>query len=95
MSPANLSGKTGLTFWAKGDGKPAYVMVFSQAPRTCPPPGRRSSRPRDWKQFHYDWKEFDGLDGAGTLGIFLGAGVEAGAFELQIDELRLEPVKVK
>ncbi len=30
MGPANLSGKSGISFFAKGDGHPAYVMVFGQ-----------------------------------------------------------------
>ena len=94
MSPANLSAKSGLTFWAKGDGKPAYVMVFSQA-RGFVPVLKTFVTPRDWKKFHYDWNEFDGLDGAGTLGIFFGGGVETGAFEFQLDDVRLEPAKVK
>ena len=94
MSPANLSGKSGSTFWAKGDGKPAYVMVFSQA-RGFIPAMKTFVTPRDWKRFHFDWKEFDGLDGAGTLGIFFGGGVETGPFELQLDEVRLEPATPK
>jgi imidazolonepropionase-like amidohydrolase len=94
MTPTNLSGKSGLSFWAKGDGKPAYVMVFSQA-RGFVPAMKTFITPRDWKQFHYDWNEFDGLDGAGTLGIFLGGGVETGPFELLLDDVRLEAAKVK
>jgi len=88
MSPANLSGKSGLSFWAKGDGKPAYVMVFSQA-RGFAPAIKTFVTPRDWNRFQFDWQEFDGLDGSGTLGIFLGGGVESGPFELQIDDVRL------
>jgi hypothetical protein len=94
MSPANLSGKSGLTFWAKGDGKPAYVMVFSQA-RGYVPATKTFVTPPDWKQFHYNWSEFDGLDGSGTMGIFLGGGVETGPFEFQLDDVRLETAKVK
>jgi hypothetical protein len=88
MSPANLSGKSGVSFWAKGDGKSAYDMVFSQS-RGFAPAIKTFVTPREWKQFQFDWQEFDGLDGVGVLGIFLGGGIESGPFELQIDEVRL------
>jgi Ca2+-binding RTX toxin-like protein len=94
MSPANLSAKSGLSFWAKGDGKPAYVMVFSQS-RGFVPSMKTFIAPRDWKAFRYDWKDFDGLDGTGTLGIFLGGGAESGPFELQLDDVRLQPARAK
>ena len=94
MSPANLSAKSGLSFWAKGDGKPAYVMVFSQS-RGFIPALKTFIAPRDWKEFRYDWKDFDGLDGTGTLGIFLGGGAESGPFELQLDDVRLELARAK
>lgn len=92
MSPANLSGKSGVSFWARGDGKPAYVMVFSQS-RGFVPAIKMFVASREWKQFQFDWQEFDGLDGADVQGIFLGGGVESGSFELQFDEVRLGPGK--
>jgi imidazolonepropionase-like amidohydrolase len=94
MGPANLSGKAGISFWARGAGKPASVMVFSQS-RGFVPAINEFVAPREWKQFQFDWKEFDGVDGTATLGIFWGAGAEAGAFELEIDEVRLIPAKAK
>jgi len=93
-APANLSAKSGISFWTKGDGKPAYVMVFSQA-RGFVPVIKTFVAPREWKLLRFDWKEFDGLDGAATLGIFWGGGVDPGPFELQIDDVRLEPAKAK
>ena len=92
MSPANLSAKSGVSFWARGDGKPANIMVFSQS-RGFVPAIKMFVAPREWTQFQFDWQEFDGLDGAGVQGIFLGGGVESGPFELQIDEVRLGPGK--
>ncbi|MFI5455533.1 MAG: amidohydrolase family protein [Isosphaerales bacterium] len=94
MSAANLSGKAGISFWARGDGKPAYVMVFSQT-RGYIPAIKTFVAGRDWKQFQFDWKDFDGLDGAASLGIFWGGGVDPGPFELQIDDVRLRPAKAK
>jgi hypothetical protein len=94
FSAANLSGKAGISFWARGDGKPAYLMVFSQA-RGYIPTSKTFVAGREWKRFQYDWKDFDGLDGAATLGIFLGGGVNPGPFELQIDDVQLERAKSK
>jgi hypothetical protein len=94
MTPANLSGKSGLSFLARGDGKTASVMVFSQA-RGFAPVIKTFNAGREWKPFHFDWKDFDGLDGTQTLGIFWGGGNEPGPFELLIDDVRLEPSKTK
>jgi imidazolonepropionase-like amidohydrolase len=94
MSPANLSGKAGISFWAKGDGKPAYVMAFNQS-RGYVPATKTFVTTAEWKQFQFAWKEFDGLDGSGTLGIFWGGGTRPGPFELQLDEVRLMPANKK
>jgi hypothetical protein len=94
MGPANLSAKSGLSFWAKGDGKPAYVMVFSQA-RGYIPSMKTFVTPREWTHFQYNWKDFDGLDGTGILGIFFGGGVEPGPFGLQLDDVRLKSAQAK
>jgi hypothetical protein len=94
MTPANLSGKSGLSFWARGDGKTATVMVFSQARGFIPATQTFVAGP-EWKPFHFAWKDFDGLDGSGTMGIFWGRSADPGPFELLIDEVRLEPAKAK
>jgi imidazolonepropionase-like amidohydrolase len=94
FSPANLSGKSGISFWAKGDGKTASVMVFSQA-RGFIPATKTFVASAEWKQHRFDWTDFDHGDGSGTLGIFFGAGEGEGVFELLIDEVRLEPSPAK
>jgi imidazolonepropionase-like amidohydrolase len=94
MTPANLSAKSGLAFWARGDGKTASVMVFSQI-RGFVPAIKTFVPGKEWKHFRFAWKDFDGLDGTQTLGIFFGGGTEPGAFELLIDDVRLDPAAVK
>jgi imidazolonepropionase-like amidohydrolase len=94
MSPANLSGKSGISFWARGQGNTATVMVFSQA-RGFIPVIKTFVAGREWKRFQFTWNEFDGLDGTRTLGIFLGGGRQPGPFELMIDDVRLETVQAK
>jgi imidazolonepropionase-like amidohydrolase len=90
MSPANLSGRAGISFWVKGDGKPAHVMAFNER-RGYIPVTKTFVTSRDWKEFRFTWQELDGLDGSGTLGIFWGGGTRPGPFELQLDEIRLLP----
>jgi imidazolonepropionase-like amidohydrolase len=92
MSPANLSAKRGVSFWARGGGRPMYVMVFSQG-RGFVPAMKTFNARGEWTSFHFDWKDFDGLDGSGILGIFIGGGAQAGPFKLQLDDVSLEPVK--
>jgi Amidohydrolase family len=92
MSPANLSAKRGISFLARSNGKPMYVMVFSQA-RGYVPAMMTFHAGREWSPIRFDWKEFDKLDGSGTLGIFIGGGAEAGPFELELDDVALEPFK--
>jgi hypothetical protein len=92
FAPANLSARRGISFRARGDGKPAYVMVFSQV-RGFIPATKTFSAGREWTPVRFDWKDFDGVDGSGTLGVFIGGGARPGPFELQIDDVTLEPVK--
>jgi hypothetical protein len=80
MSAANLSGKSGISFWARGDGKPAYLMAFSQT-RGFMPASQVFVTTREWKRLQFDWKQLDGLDGSGIMGIFFGGGAKAGPFE--------------
>jgi imidazolonepropionase-like amidohydrolase len=94
MTPANLSAKAGLSFWARGEGKTASVMVFSQSRGFIPATKTFVAGP-EWKQFRFAWNDFDGLDGSATMGIFWGHSGDPGPFELQIDEVRLEPVKAQ
>jgi imidazolonepropionase-like amidohydrolase len=94
FSPANLSAKRGIAFWARGDGKPAYVMVFSQTRGFSPSTKTFTAGPK-WAPVRFNWKEFDGIDGSGTLGIFIGGGAQAGPFELELDDVALEPFTAK
>jgi imidazolonepropionase-like amidohydrolase len=89
MAPANLSAKKAISFWAKGDGKPASVMLFFQANGFIP-----AQKPfqtgKDWKQFRFPLADFNGCDGSGLLGVFFGGSIEPGPFSFQIDEVRFE-----
>jgi hypothetical protein len=89
MAPSNLSSRKSISFWAKGDGKPASVMLFFQANGYMP--ARQSFTPGpEWKNFKFDLAAFDGCDGSGLMGLFFGASAELGPFAFQLDDVRLE-----
>jgi hypothetical protein len=89
MAPANLFGRKTVSFWARGDGKPASVMLFFQANGYVP--ARQSFTPGlEWKQFRFDLAAFDGCDGSGLMGLFFGASAELGQFCFLLDDVRVE-----
>jgi hypothetical protein len=87
-APANLSSRTRVSFWAKGDGTGARIMLFSKSDGSSP--GIRTFVPGpEWKQFTFPLAAFNGMDGSDLTGIFFGGGPDPGRFEFQIDDVRL------
>ncbi len=89
MSPADLSSKKQVSFWAKADGRTYSVMLFAPSKFFAPiiqtfVPGA------EWKQFTFKLSQFDGYDCHDLAGLFIGAGLPAGKFALQIDDVRFE-----
>jgi hypothetical protein len=89
MSPANLSAKKAVSFWAKGEGKPANVMLFFQA-NGYTPAVKRFEAGKEWKRHRFELSEFSGCDGSGLMGVFFGGTPVPGPFSFQIDEVRFE-----
>jgi imidazolonepropionase-like amidohydrolase len=87
MSPADLSAKKEISFWAKGDGRTYNVMLFAPS-RNFMPVARSFVAGQVWKQFTFPLAQFDGMDGRDLAGLFIGARLPAGKFALQIDEVR-------
>jgi hypothetical protein len=88
MSPADLSAAKTIEFWAKGDGKPYRIMVFSQG-RGMTPIMKDFVAGSDWKKFEFPFASFDGIDGSDILGIAFTGGPTPGPFSIQIDEVVL------
>ena len=89
MSPADLSSKKQISFWAKADGRTYSVMLFAPSKFFAPiiqtfVPGA------EWKQFTFKLAQFDGYDGHDLAGLFIGAGLPAGKFALQIDDVSFQ-----
>jgi imidazolonepropionase-like amidohydrolase len=88
MSPANLSHKTSLSLWAKGDGKTYTVMIFAQSLGFIPGMVSFTAGP-EWKEYIFPYEKF-GVEGYDIMGIFVGSSAETGAFSLKIDDVRLK-----
>jgi hypothetical protein len=89
MSPVNLSAKNEISFWAKADGRTYSVMLFGQS-KGFMPMIQTFLPEKEWKQYRFKLKDFDGYDGHDLMGLFIGAGLPAGKFALEIDEVRFE-----
>jgi hypothetical protein len=89
MSPVDLSSKKEVRFWAKADGRTYSIMFFAQSKGFMP--SVKTFVPKgDWAEFTFKLAEFDGYDGHDVTGLFFGAGMPAGKFALQIDDVRFQ-----
>lgn len=88
MSPANLSHKNSVSFWARGDGKSYSVMIFTQSGGFMPSIQHFQSKIH-WEEYTFPFQKF-GTDGSDIIGIFIGGSQEKGKFSLHIDDVRLK-----
>jgi len=88
MSPANLSFKKSISFWAKGDGKTYAVMIFAQSLGFIPSV-QTFATGTEWKEYVLPFEKFN-TDGSDIMGIFIGASQEYGEFTLYIDNVHLK-----
>ncbi|MEA2710325.1 MAG: hypothetical protein QOF78_2926 [Phycisphaerales bacterium] len=89
MAPADLSGKKSISFWAKGDGKPARIMLFSRSTGFTPAfetftPGEK------WERHTFALEQFRGNTGKDITMLIFAGGVEHGPFEYRIDQVMFE-----
>jgi hypothetical protein len=89
MSPVDLSAKKEISFWAKADGRTYTVMLFGQS-KGFMPMIQTFLPEKEWKQFRFKLKDFEGYDGHDLMGLFIGAGLPAGKFAIEVDEVRFE-----
>ncbi len=89
MQPANLSHFTKITFWAKGDGKAARLMVMAKSLGMMP--AQRDFTPTaEWKQFTFPFSAFNGINGSDVIAFIFSAGLEPGHFSFDVDDIRLQ-----
>lgn len=89
FAPADLSAKKKICFWAKGDGKPASVMLFAKS-RGFFPAGQQFIPGSQWKRHSFDISSFRNLKGHDLTGVLFAGSPRQGAFSFQIDQVEFE-----
>jgi imidazolonepropionase-like amidohydrolase len=87
MSPANLSSKKEISFWAKGDGKTYRIMIYTKAGGYMPATREFVAGP-EWKQFKLRLSEFGGMEGFDVTSVMFAGGPATGKFSFQIDDVQ-------
>jgi hypothetical protein len=92
MKPANLSKKSSISFWAKGDGKTYTLIVLTEARggQSGEPPATTSfTAGPEWKQYTFPFSTFE-TDGSDISGIGFIRVQEPGKFQFAIDEVEIK-----
>lgn len=89
MEPANLSHYSQITFWAKGEGQPARILVMAKSLGYMPAYQDFNPGPQ-WKQFTFAFASFNGIAGSDITAIIFSGGPDAGPFSFEIDDVRLQ-----
>jgi imidazolonepropionase-like amidohydrolase len=87
FAPMDASATPGIRFWAKGDGKPARVMIFTEAGGRIPA-SQNFTPTTEWKQHTLPLSAFS-ADGKGLQAILFSASTTPGPFAFQIDDVQL------
>jgi hypothetical protein len=92
MKPVNLSKKSSISFWAKGDGQTYTLLVLTEARSgqngEAPAMTSFSAGP-EWKQYTFPFSTFE-TDGSDIGGIGFIRVQEPGKFQFQIDEVEIK-----
>ena len=92
MQPANLSKKSSISFWAKGDGGTYTLIVLTEARNGQngePPAMTTFVAGPEWKQYAFPFSAFE-TDGSDLSGIGFVRVQEPGKFQFQIDEFEIK-----
>ena len=87
MTPANLSSKKEVSFWAKGDGKTYRAMIFAES-KGYTPLTQTFVVDSAWKEYVFPLSAFGGIDGRDIMALMFVGGPQPGPFRLQIDDVR-------
>lgn len=87
LGPIDLSAKSEITFWAKGEGDTHQLFLFSEDQRRNPAVQTFVAGP-DWAEFTYPLSSFSGVDVSVFWRIIFSGGPDTGEFAFQIDEVR-------
>jgi imidazolonepropionase-like amidohydrolase len=87
MGPLDLSAKTEITFWARGEGDAYRLLLFTEN-LGFTPAVQTFVAGADWAEITYPLSSFSGADISGVRRIVFSGGSEPGEFVFQIDEVR-------
>jgi beta-glucosidase len=85
MQPANLSSKTTVSFWAKGDGKTYRLVLLKPGGGPALQPFQAGPQ---WQHYEFSLSSL-GTDGSDIGGLAFVAGPDPGKYEFEIDELEI------
>jgi imidazolonepropionase-like amidohydrolase len=88
FAPTNLSARSALQFWTKGDGGTYRVMMFTVGGGQVPQVAPFVAAP-EWKLYTLPFATFGGTDGKDVEAILFSGGTAAGPFAFQIDQVKL------
>ncbi len=87
FAPMDASTTPAIRFWAKGDGAPARVMIFTEAGGRMPASQNFTPTP-EWKQYTLPLSDFK-ADGKGLQAILFSGSTTPGPFAFQVDDVQL------
>ena len=88
MAPVNLSAKTAISFWTRGDGR-TYEVLLNAKSKGLLPAARSFVAGPEWRQVTIPLAEF-GTDAADLQGLRFAALASPGPFRVSIDSVRFE-----
>jgi beta-glucosidase len=89
MQSVNLSGRKGISFWAKGDGKEYQLTVVTEGFSGQEPPTTTFVAGPEWKHYTFPFSAFE-TDGSNLAGLAFTREHELGKFRFEIDELEFK-----
>ncbi len=89
MQSVNFSGKNGIGFWAKGDGKEYMLTVITEGFSGQNPPMTAFTAGPEWKHYTFPFSQFE-TDGSNLSGLAFTREHEPGKFQFEIDEVEIE-----
>lgn len=89
MQPANLRKFTRLVFAARGDAPGAMTVMLFATQFGIAPVRKELAVSREWSEFSVDFAALGLTEAHDLTGLFFGA-TQAGAFALELDDVRLE-----
>ncbi len=87
FGPIDASATPAIRFWGKGDGKPARLMIFTEAGGRIPA-SQDFTPTSEWKQYTFPLSDFH-ADGKGLQAILFTGSMTPGPFAFQIDDVQL------